>query len=398
MLDLFSTVEVEVIAPLMTLEESRVCVNEIKDGIVNVRRRLLEWDERKGWKALGYASFREGAQAEFGYRQSYVYELRASAEVERNLLEAGLSSALESPIPQRQLHPLMSLSPDLQREAWREAVDTAPNGKVTGPHVQAVVDRMTKPEPEDDEPDIYDLNIWCSGCIHCRNVDDDLDFCKKYDKTIYPIGSMYGDLYGDAGQAATCPEYRDEPEDEPEPIKLYPIVAANHAETEGDDWCTPIEYVDAVREVLGTIDLDPATNEYGQSIIGASKFYTKQDDGLVHEWRGRVFLNPPYSVPMIDKFASKLLAEYMTGNVTEAIVLTNNSTETQWFQGLLSVCQVVCFPSRRLKFWKNGNEVFATRQGQAFFYFGTSDKFAKVFAAFGTVLGKYDDKQPESVY
>jgi len=49
-------------------------------------------------------------------------------------------------------------------------------------------------------------------------------------------------------------------------------------------------------------------------------------------------------------------------------------------------------PLRRLKFWKNGNEVFATRQGQAFFYFGTSEKFAKVFASFGTVLGKYDDQ------
>lgn len=354
MLDLFSTVEV--IAPPMTLEESRACVDEIKDGIVNVRRRLLEWDEREGWKALGYASFREGAQAEFGYRQSYVYELRASAEIERNLLEAGLSSALESPIPQRQLHPLMSLSPDLQREVWREAVNTAPNGKVTGPHVQAVVDRMTKPEQIDDEPDLSD---------------------------------MHYTVFGEGGYEETLTVG---PDEEIAIVKRYPTVAANHAETEGDDWCTPIEYVDAVREVLGTIDLDPATNEYGQSIIGASKFYTKQDDGLAHEWRGRVFLNPPYSVPMIDRFASKLLAEYMTGNVTEAIVLTNNSTETQWFQGLLSVCQVVCFPSRRLKFWKNGNEVFATRQGQAFFYFGTSDKFAKVFATFGTVLGKYDDQ------
>ena len=384
--------EIEVIAPPMSNAEAQDWERQVGSTASSLRNLLFDGYERQAWKALGFDTWTDcltSLSDKFGISDRHMWRLHQANQSQKLLTHGSVGE-----IPERQLRPLTSLPPDLQREAWREAVDTAPNDKVTAAHVQAVVDRMTQPEPEDDEPDIYDLNIWCSGCIHCRTVDSgqDLDFCKKYDKTIYPIGSMYGDLYGDAGQAATCPEYREEPEEEPEPVRLYPIVAANHAETEGDDWCTPIEYVDAVREVLGTIDLDPATNEYGQSIIGASKFYTKQDDGLAHEWHGRVFLNPPYSVPMIDKFVSKLLAEYMTGNVTEAIVLTNNSTETQWFQGLLSVCQVVCFPSRRLKFWKNGNEVFATRQGQAFFYFGASEKFAKVFAAFGTVLGKYDDQ------
>ena len=384
--------EIEVIAPPMSNAEAQDWERQVGSTASSLRNLLFDGYERQAWKALGFDTWTDcltSLSDKFGISDRHMWRLHQANQSQKLLTHGSVGE-----IPERQLRPLTSLPPDLQREAWREAVDTAPNDKVTAAHVQAVVDRMTQPEPEDDEPDIYDLNIWCSGCIHCRTVDSgqDLDFCKKYDKTIYPIGSMYGDLYGDAGQAATCPEYREEPEEEPEPVRLYPIVAANHAETEGDDWCTPIEYVDAVREVLGVIDLDPATNEYGQSIIGASKFYTKQDDGLAHEWHGRVFLNPPYSVPMIDKFVSKLLAEYMTGNVTEAIVLTNNSTETQWFQGLLSACQVVCFPSRRLKFWKNGNEVFATRQGQAFFYFGASEKFAKVFAAFGTVLGKYDDQ------
>lgn len=371
MLDLFTTIDVLTVQEANRKAELEATIERGLQTFVEVGLALMEIREAGLFRPA--QTFEEYCNQRWGWTRRHANRMIASAEVTANLGPVGPVL----PATERQARPLTPLSPDLQREAWREAVDTAPNGKVTAAHVQAVVDRMTKPEPEDEEPEDGD------SCLNCKynhyNRSSGAQFCAalgiEFDITLCP-----------------CNMKRWEPEEEPEPIKLYPIVAANHAETEGDDWCTPIEYVDAVREVLGTIDLDPATNEYGQSIIGASKFYTKQDDGLAHEWQGRVFLNPPYSVPMIDKFASKLLAEYMTGNVTEAIVLTNNSTETQWFQGLLSVCQVVCFPSRRLKFWKSDNEVFATRQGQAFFYFGTSDKFAKVFAVFGTVLKKYDDQ------
>jgi hypothetical protein len=61
------------------------------------------------------------------------------------------------------------------------------------------------------------------------------------------------------------------------------------------EWYTPREYVDAAREVLGAIDLDPATSAVAQRTIQASRFFTREDDGLQHEWHGRVWLNPPYA-------------------------------------------------------------------------------------------------------
>jgi hypothetical protein len=40
--------------------------------------------------------------------------------------------------------------------------------------------------------------------------------------------------------------------------------------------------------------------------------YNKNDDGLKQEWKGRVWLNPPYSRPLIECFV-KRMAEHGNG-------------------------------------------------------------------------------------
>ena len=56
---------------------------------------------------------------------------------------------------------------------------------------------------------------------------------------------------------------------------------------------TPSEVVEAARTTLGAIDLDPASCEAASRVVRASSYYTKQQNGFVKLWRGRVFLNPP---------------------------------------------------------------------------------------------------------
>jgi hypothetical protein len=89
------------------------------------------------------------------------------------------------------------------------------------------------------------------------------------------------------------------------------------------EWYTPPEYIELARTVLGNIDLDPASNAQAQKTVRADRYFTAADDGLTQEWRGRVWLNPPYSQPLISHFIKKLVDEVGAGNVTEAVLLTH---------------------------------------------------------------------------
>ncbi len=151
------------------------------------------------------------------------------------------------------------------------------------------------------------------------------------------------------------------------------------------EWYTPAKYIAAAREVLGGIDLDPASCQEANKVVKAGKYYTIEDDGLRHDWIGRVFLNPPYEVPTVAHFTAKLAREYESGFVDCGICLVNNATDAIWFHKLLGY--PVCFPVGRVKFTKPGGEAGGPRQGQAFFYLGEDvEKFSKVFSAFGVVL------------
>jgi ParB family chromosome partitioning protein len=147
---------------------------------------------------------------------------------------------------------------------------------------------------------------------------------------------------------------------------------------------TPGKYIELARTVMGTIDLDPASCDVAQNIVRATRFFTAQDDGLTKEWYGNIWLNPPYHRDLGPRFVRKLLTELAFGRVTQAVMLTNNSTDTDWFREAVSVCQAVCFTKGRINFLESDGvtELFPT-QGQTLFYYGTEverfcDEFSKV--------------------
>ena len=75
--------------------------------------------------------------------------------------------------------------------------------------------------------------------------------------------------------------------------------------------------------------------------------YAEADDGLAHDWAGRVWLNPPFKSPLVRQFIEKLLD---SPSITAAVVVTNNATETRWGQKLLQAATRVCLPSKRIRF------------------------------------------------
>ena len=155
------------------------------------------------------------------------------------------------------------------------------------------------------------------------------------------------------------------------------------------EWYTPEEYVEHARRVMGGIDLDPASADIPQLWINAKQYFTAQDDGLAQEWHGRVWLNPPYSQPLIGNFVDKLLAEIKAGRVTQAILLTHSYTDTQWFSRAAMACNAQCFTQGRIQFMR-GTETpeGSSPLGQAFTYYGNRpDDFAAEFEHIGLVYG-----------
>jgi ParB family chromosome partitioning protein len=176
-------------------------------------------------------------------------------------------------------------------------------------------------------------------------------------------------------------------------MKVLPITAANHAvssdpDYDGDEWYTPSTIIESARTLMGGIDIDPASCAAAQKSIRAGAYLTKEDDALRNDirWAGRMWLNPPYSIPLITLFVDKAISEYEAGNVTEAVILTNNSSDTVWFHALLSRFPA-CFTRGRVKFWRPNHDAFGARQGQTIFYMGDNvDGFIAEFGTHGQVV------------
>ena len=167
--------------------------------------------------------------------------------------------------------------------------------------------------------------------------------------------------------------------------KLVGFARGHHVEhnTGDNEWYTPPEYIQAAVDVMGGIDCDPASSVAANKQIAAATFYTAADNGLAQEWHGRVWLNPPYASGLVERFVDKLITEYIAERCTEAIVLTNNASETGWFQRL-SIAQAWSAPKGRISYWKPDGESATGLQGQTFHYLGeNAEEFVYQFAKFG---------------
>ena len=157
-----------------------------------------------------------------------------------------------------------------------------------------------------------------------------------------------------------------------------------------NEWYTPEKYIESARAVLGSIDLDPASSEEANRIVRAETYYTQRENGLSREWWGRAFLNPPYGGEQ-EAFTSKLLAEYNSGRVTEAILLVNaHCTDTSWFQPLWN--HTLCFTDHRIDYRLPDGRIATSTSthGSVFVYMGGSpDSFGREFSKYGAIVRRY---------
>ena len=195
-----------------------------------------------------------------------------------------------------------------------------------------------------------------------------------------------------------------EPEQEPveeEEVKPEPEVSKPTEKSatltalqssESNEWYTPARYIYAARELMGGIDLDPASCEQANKTVKAARIYDSTSNGLDpdNKWDGCVWLNPPYGFTdgksNQEVWTNRLIVQFKSGITKEAVLLVNANTEAKWFQPLYDF--PICFTDHRIRFYSDGEDDNQPTQGNAFIYFGPKGKnkdFKDIFSKFGPI-------------
>lgn len=167
--------------------------------------------------------------------------------------------------------------------------------------------------------------------------------------------------------------------------------------SKSNEWYTPAIYVEAARQVLGGIDLDPASSAEANRTVRATCFYTAADDGLAQQWQGRIWLNPPYGRTRgksnQELWSRRLIADHRAGYVTAAVLLVNAVPGNRWFAPLWDF--PLCFVGHRIRFELPGGMLAdAPTHSNVLAYLGPErDCFVSIFSQFGTVAERCERAQ-----
>ena len=164
--------------------------------------------------------------------------------------------------------------------------------------------------------------------------------------------------------------------------------------SESNEWYTPSPIIQKAREVMGGIDLDPASCDMAQTWIQATRYYTQRDDGLTLPWNGRVWVNPPYGQANAKKgiygasrWIHKAIDGWQLGEISACILLVRGDSS-----GIarLEEIAIECSPRNRIAFVNPGSQKNSPVPGSKIFYLGSDpDRFARVFSDTGAIRVPY---------
>lgn len=117
---------------------------------------------------------------------------------------------------------------------------------------------------------------------------------------------------------------------------------ALHFSSDTDEWPTPRAFFDALHAEFG-FELDVcATPENAK----CPRYFTRGDDGLARDWRGRCWMNPPYGRG-IGAWVRKAYEASLSGALVVCLVPAR--TDTAWWHDYCAKGEVR-FVRGRLKF------------------------------------------------
>lgn len=144
-----------------------------------------------------------------------------------------------------------------------------------------------------------------------------------------------------------------------------------------DDWITPREILDA----LGAFDLDPCAS-VTQPWPTATRQYTIYDNGLLKEWTGRVWMNPPYG-----QRAKRWLARLSEHGNGIALIFARTETD-MFFRYVWGKADALLFIRGRLFFCRPNGERATGNAGAPSVLVAYGAANAEILAKCG-IAGKY---------
>lgn len=364
-LGLYQNGPIATTAPLTEAERTRLAQHEetIRAGLQTfheVGTALLDIRDSRLYREE-YTSFEAYCESRWNMKRNYANKLIAAAEVMDNL--KGTTGTL--PENERQVRELAKMAPEAQLAAWATAVETAPGGKVTANHI-AIVASVFENMLETGAIDPGDgIAIATSDIVKAAVVEETYERVKRQENYIL--------------DAMADKEAKKNP-------------AQHILQSNSNEWYTPARYVEAARQVMGAIDIDPASNDMANETVRATVYYTLETNGLDKDWPGRVWLNPPYGQGMGGKFTEKLLQQFTSGITTEAILLVNaHVTETGWFRPCWDY--LICFTDHRINYISPDGvgDGSGSTHGSLFVYMGENRRrFVEVFSEIGPVVRRVD--------
>jgi hypothetical protein len=184
-------------------------------------------------------------------------------------------------------------------------------------------------------------------------------------------------------------------------ITTEPAIPQHSSKT--DLWYTPIPIVEMARTVFGgRIDLDPASDAFGNTRVKATTYFDEERDGLTVPWAGRIFCNPPggkigtgwHAKSRMKLFWKQLMAARYAETLGDAIFLAFSveALSTTQEEGEWSMCDfTICIPNKRIKF--DGPDGVSQKQpthANAIVYvpgnIDVSAHFVRTFSALGACM------------
>ena len=128
---------------MLSAEEARQIVKNINGRFEQSRKDLMELEDREGWRALGYDSWRTCVMAEFSQSVATLYRQLEAAKIEREIFGV---SQLETPTPTAQLQAVRHLPTEQKRAAFKRADELAGDQPRRTAHVQIAAAEIAAPD------------------------------------------------------------------------------------------------------------------------------------------------------------------------------------------------------------------------------------------------------------